>query len=56
MSAIVAKPTWETVAPILPLAAEIPWTVERYRVGNTPPGMMKVVTLGPKFWKKFERQ
>jgi hypothetical protein len=37
------------IAPILPLPADIPWAVERYRVGNTSPGTTKVVTLGPKF-------
>lgn len=34
--------------PILPEAAEIPWDVERYRVGKHSPGTMKVVALGPK--------
>jgi hypothetical protein len=48
MFIVVAKPTWEMIAPILPLAAEIPWTVERYPVVNTSPWMMKGVTLGLK--------
>lgn len=39
----------ETIAPSLPKAAEMPCPVERYRVGNTSPGMMNVVVLGPKF-------
>jgi hypothetical protein len=56
MSIVVAKPTWEMIAPILPPAAEIPWTVERYPVVNTSPRMMKSITLGLKFWKRFERQ
>lgn len=44
------------MAPSLPLAAEIPWAVERYRVGKISPGMIKVVVLGPKFWKKLVKQ
>ena len=35
------------MAPTLPLAAEIPWELERYRVGKHSPGTMKVVALGP---------
>ena len=50
------KLTWEMIAPSWPLAAEIPLAVERYLVGNISPGMTKVVTLGPKFWKKPARQ
>jgi hypothetical protein len=44
------------IAPSLPDAAEIPWAVDRYRVGNASPGMMNVVVLGPKFWKKLVKQ
>jgi hypothetical protein len=35
---------------------EIPCEVDRYRVGKHSPGTMKVVVLGPKFWKKLARQ
>lgn len=45
-----------TMAPSLPHAAENPCPVARYRVGKTSPGITKVVTFGPKFWKKFARQ
>lgn len=48
--------SWATTAPSLPKAAEIPWAVERYRVGKASPGIMNVVVLGPKFWKKLARQ
>lgn len=41
------KPTWAMIAPSLPDAAEIPWAVDLYRVGNTSPGTMKVVVFGP---------
>ena len=34
-----AKPTWATMAPSLPEAAQIPWAVDRYRVGKASPGM-----------------
>lgn len=44
------------MAPTLPDAALIPCPVERYLVGNTSPGTMNVVVLGPKFWKKLARQ
>jgi hypothetical protein len=44
------------MAPSFPLAAAIPCPVERYRVGKSSPGTMKVVTLGPKLAKKFARQ
>ena len=44
------------MAPSFPQAAERPWAVERYLVGKTSPGITKVVTFGPKFWKKFARQ
>jgi hypothetical protein len=40
----------------LPLAAEMPRAVEQCRVRNTSPRMTKGVTLGLKFWKRFERQ
>lgn len=53
---ILAKPTCATMAPVFPLAAEIPWAVERYRVGKASPGITKVVMLGPKFWKKLAKQ
>lgn len=33
------------MAPALPEAAERPWQVERYLVGYTSAGMMKVVLL-----------
>ena len=36
------------IAPTFPDAAEIPWAVERYRVGKHSPGTMKVVAFGPK--------
>lgn len=41
------------IAPNLPEAAEIPWQVERYLVGNTSPGIIKVVALGPKLLNRF---
>ena len=47
---------WLSIAPILPEAADIPWQVERYRVGNSSPGIMNVVVFGPKFMKKPARQ
>lgn len=50
------KIIWATMAPSFPLAAAIPCAVERYRVGKILPGIMKVVTLGPKLVKKFARQ
>jgi len=50
------KMIWETIAPSFPLAAAIPCPVERYRVGKISPGMMKVVTFGPKLVKKFAKQ
>lgn len=50
------KPHWATTAPIFPQAAEIPWAVERYRVGKTSPGTMNTVTFGPKFCMKLARQ
>jgi len=37
------------IAPSFPDAAEIPWAVDRYRVGKTSPGMTNVVVFGPKF-------
>jgi len=46
----------EIIAPIFPDAALIPCPVDRYRVGNTSPGIIKVVVLGPKLEKKFARQ
>lgn len=39
---------WAMIEPIFPEAAEIPWDVDRYRVGKHSPGTMKVVELGPK--------
>ncbi len=39
--------TCARMAPILPMAAETPCPVERYRVGKHSPGMMNVVVLGP---------
>lgn len=33
--------------PILPIPAEKPWDVERYRVGKHSPGTMNVVAFGP---------
>lgn len=50
------KPTWAMMAPSFPLAAQIPCAVDLYRVGKTSPGMMNVVVLGPKFWKKLAIQ
>jgi hypothetical protein len=44
------------MAPILPDAAEMPWHVERYRVGKSSLGMMKLVVLGPKLAKKPAKQ
>ena len=44
------------IAPTFPEAALIPCEVERYLVGKTSPGTMKVVVFGPKFWKKLQRQ
>ncbi len=46
--------TWATMAPILPMAAERPWPVERYRVGKHSPGTTKVVVLGPQLKKNWE--
>lgn len=43
------------IAPDLPHAAEIPWAVDRYRVGKASPGRINVVVFGPKFWKKLAR-
>ena len=42
------KPNAPTMAPALPEAAEMPWQVLRYLVGNTSAGMMNVVELGPR--------
>ena len=50
------KPTCAMMAPSFPLAAQIPCAVDLYRVGKTSPGMMNVVVLGPKFWKKLAMQ
>ena len=50
------KPTCAMIAPSFPLAAQIPCAVDLYRVGKTSPGMMNVVVLGPKFWKKLAMQ
>lgn len=41
---------WPRTLPSLPLAAEIPWQVHRYRVGKASAGRMNVVVLGPGFW------
>lgn len=46
----------DTIVPSFPHAAAIPCPVERQRVGKISPGMMNVVTLGPKLLKKFARQ
>ena len=43
------------MAPSFPEAAEIPWEVDRYRVGKASPGMTKVVVLGPKFCESEEK-
>lgn len=43
--------TWARMAPILPMAAETPWPVERYRVGKHSPGTINVVVFGPKLKK-----
>lgn len=48
MSFMLAKPTSATIAPNFPEAAEMPWHVDLKRVGNTSPGIMKVVAFGPK--------
>ena len=51
-----ANPTCAMIAPSFPEAAEIPCAVDRYRVGNTSPGIINVVEFGPQFWKKSARQ
>jgi len=43
------------MAPNFPEAAEIPWHVDLNCVGNTSPGMMKVVALGPKLLNRLAR-
>ena len=43
------------MAPSFPDAADIPWHVDLYLVGNNSPGIIKVVELGPKFVKKFAK-
>lgn len=42
-----AKKTWAITAPSLPKPAEMPWPVERTRVGKISAGVMNVVALGP---------
>lgn len=41
---------WPRTLPSLPLAAEIPWQVQRYRVGKDSAGRINVVVLGPKIF------
>jgi hypothetical protein len=43
-----AMAAWPMIDPIFPDPAEIPWDVERYRVGKHSPGTIKVVVLGPR--------
>lgn len=38
---------WPRTLPSFPLAAEIPWQVQRYRVGKASAGRMNVVVFGP---------
>ena len=49
------KQTYEIIAPSFPDAADIPWQVDRYLVGNTSPGMINVVAFGPKLLKKLAK-
>jgi hypothetical protein len=42
-----------STAPVFPTAAEIPWAVERTRVGNTSTGIRKVVESGPQLRKNY---
>lgn len=45
------NPCAERIAPAFPEAAAIPWQVDLNLVGNTSPGIMNVVVLGPKLKK-----
>lgn len=47
------KYTWEIIAPSFPDAADIPWHVDLYFVGNTSPGIINVVAFGPKLLNRF---
>ena len=42
-----------STAPAFPTAAEIPWAVERTRVGNTSTGIRKVIEAGPQLRKNY---
>lgn len=43
------------MAPNLPEAADIPWQVDLYYVGNTSPGIIKVVAFGPKLLNRLAK-
>ena len=50
------NPICAITAPSLPHAAQIPYAVALYLVGQFSEGIRNVVVLGPKFWKKLAKE